>query len=277
MSLPAQLLVNMLNPQAAGEGKPPMLHQLQQDFLMALISEENPSPSAINNTNERLAIYRRSSEGARLRALKDAYPVTEKLLGSAFFNRMAEMYCAKTQSYSPDLADYGENFSNFAAEFPPLASLNYLPDVIQLEWAWHRAFYGPEQIALDKNDLVDAVKKLGGQLTFQLPCNARLISSSFPILKIWQANQENVLETPTIDLQEGCVHLLIWRSVTEIRMDELTFDEYQLLLAIQRGLNLEALCDFLQGTKIDPVTLLPQVISRGWVVFPLPLPVDSAN
>ncbi len=62
-------------------------------------------------------------------------------------------YASTYPSRSGDLNDFGGEFGDFLAGWPPAAQLPYLPDVARLEWAVERVFHAAEVPPLDLSRL----------------------------------------------------------------------------------------------------------------------------
>ena len=105
-------------------------------------------PGAGMTSTEHLTIYKGAILGTLERALGNIYPVCERLLGQEFFAGMARQFAYETPSTSPDLANFGDGFDTFIADFEPAAALTYLPDIAKLEWHWHRAFNAGDETVL---------------------------------------------------------------------------------------------------------------------------------
>lgn len=216
---------------------------------------------------QRLAIYRDSFTTSLINALADTYEVCRKLVGDEFFKAMAHLYVQQTPSDSPNIMDYGASFADFVAQFLPAQSLVYLADVARLEWAWHGALHGANYRPLDITSLSSIDEAHYAQLIFQLTPDSHLISSDYPIHRIWAMNQENYQGEEEIDLNSGGIKLLIWREVFNTRIDLLNPQEWQLLSYFKAGLSLgELCCDVLaQGAALDLNALLPECFKRGWI------------
>jgi len=255
------------------------LEELQNDFLQAFISNKS-KPSFLKHIKksqqlsqqDRLDIYQDSITECLANALREFYTVCEKLVGNLFFSGMAHSYIKQTPSHSPNLFDYGESFPTFVAEFKPAKSLLYLSDVCRLEWAWHRAYYAPDQQPLDFSELTKISEMSQNNLIFELPVTGTLIESTYPIHRIWEVNQERYQNKSDINLNEGGVKLLIWRKGIDLKIDLLTEKEWHLLSAINNHTPLDQLCVQLAkyDNTIDALQLLASVVRNGWIgsVFP---------
>jgi hypothetical protein len=258
-----------------------MLSELQRQFLAGVFDPENPTellgyirPLERLTPREQLSIYRGSVLSILTGALGEIYPVCHRLVGDAFFDLMAEDFIHLFPSQSPDLYDYGADFPQFTASFEPARSLPYLPDVAQLEWYWHRVFYGTKTTILDMNALAQVPLGRQGDIIFSLPSASALWESSYPIDRIWQVNQTDYQGDDCVDLGAGGVRLLIWRQGFTMRMDSLTVEEWEILKQIEFCQSFSRVCEYLSQLEPMPdiTSLLPRLVAQGWIAsFHLPL------
>ena len=255
---------------------PPELSDLQRLFYDAITTQDLQSIQALSpkmqstehlTFEQGLSAYQGSVVGKLSRALEDIYPVCCRLVGSAFFVAMAKQYIRRYPSRSPDLGDYGEQLAVFLAQFEPAAALPYLPDVARLEWHWHRVFNSEEQASLDLAALGQVSPEQWENLIFELPQNSVLLTSDYPVHRIWQVNQPDHTETAPVHLDQGGVNLFLWRDQDETRIDLPTDAEWQLLQAFAAGDRFGPICSQLatHSPVVDVAALLPVWVQRGWM------------
>lgn len=229
--------------------------------LQAISAHINASPGI--TASEHLRIYRRAILGTLVRALGNIYPVCKCLVGEQFFDGMARVYARQTPSRSPDLANYGQSFSDFIAAFEPAAGLPYLPDTAVLEWHWHRAFHAADEPGIDLAALGEVTEKDMSRIVFKLPASASLIASDYPVHRIWEVNQADWEGERRIDLDEGGVRLIVWRQDYDMRIDVLDEPSWWLLNAVAAGTPFGALSEAPNAADLD--TLLPGCVQHGWI------------
>ena len=250
------------------------LEELQERFYGAVFAGSPDKVAVskirkyINNTEglssiDHFNIYRNSITASLNRALGEIYPVCKQLVGNNFFNAMGKEYMRKTPSRSADLANYGEDFSDFIIGFEHAADLPYLPDVARLEWAWHRAFHAADETGLNITALAAVSENDKDHIIFHLPVSANLIASEYPVHHIWKVNQDDYEGDQTVNLDEGGIKLLVWRKNYDMRIDPLDIHEWNLLNAIQQQTPISELCDLDAGFEID--SLLPHCVKQGWI------------
>lgn len=249
------------------------LRHLQQTFCRAIVQPETELqflPYVLQqdqlSSTQRLAIYRNNKDSSILKILQSHYPVCSRLVGDKFFAGMANAYSTQTPSTYPDLNNYGRTFPQFIRDFPSAQSLPYLPEVAKLEWAWLQAFYGSDLFAtLDIERIAKIDTEQAQDIVFQLPANATLLTSPYPIDQIWQVNQPDAGGDETVELNDGGVCLIVWRKQWQVRIDYLDQTEWQLLQAFNNGLSLAAVCQEASAQAIDVSEYLPKLVNCGWI------------
>jgi hypothetical protein len=91
----------------------------------------------------RLQIYRHHYESSLAEALKAIYPVVCRLVDERFFAFAAHEYIKSSPPRRVCLHEYGADFAEFLASFPPCRELVYLPDVARLEQQINAALHSP--------------------------------------------------------------------------------------------------------------------------------------
>ncbi|MHB1947652.1 MAG: HvfC/BufC family peptide modification chaperone [Gammaproteobacteria bacterium] len=250
-----------------------LLRELQQQFIKDLFSEDNETLLHIQSSThltakEQLTIYRHSIHGALQKVLTDIFPVCCKLVGKEFFIAMSDVYIARTDSISPDIGNYGHKFPEFIASFPPAQTLPYLADVARLEWAWHRILSAPESGKLDFQQLSQHIESDNDKIIFILPCESFLLSSEYPIHRIWEVNQETYEGDQTITLMENeRYYFFVFRQGLIMRIDVISHDEWQILTWIQSGLTIAQVCEQanIESPELSIEEILPNLVRKQWL------------
>jgi hypothetical protein len=243
------------------------LKQLQETFYEGIFDPssnniEHASAYILNTEQileaERLSIYRGSILGGITTALTHIYPVCVKLVGEKYFTHMVAGYLKNTPSNSPDIGNYGEYLPAYIADFAPAKTLVYLADVAQLEWLWHTAFNASNDNSSTQNNF--PLTELQNLKEHELPSvkfcpesSAHLLSSPYPVQKIWQVNQADYHGDISVNLNEGGVNLVIWRNADlGMRIDELSDDEITFISAILNNASLGDIAEltFSQGLDV---------------------------
>jgi uncharacterized protein (UPF0276 family) len=174
----------------AGDGA---LAASQRSFATGLFNAAE-SASALTAfkgcTNEhRYALYRGNLTATWNKTLASAYPVIAQLVGDEFFGGLSQEYGRAHPSASGDLNEFGSHFAAFLTAFPHTASLPYLPDMAQLEWAMHRAHYAPDAPAMTSSELSAIAPDQLEECHLPLRPAVSVIASEWNVVPLWLAHQ----------------------------------------------------------------------------------------
>ena len=252
----------------------PSLHEIQTGFADSIFTRDDTGfekyiVRSAFPPERHVQIYRNNVFASLTSALQDVYPVVTRLVGEGFLKYAADEFIRRHPPRGGNLHDFGGEFAEFLAGFPPAAKLEYLPDVARLEWAYHRVFHGPNHAPLKQEALaaVPVEAALGihasrdsagyaspegacasstsryGELKFMLHPASRLLSSDYPILRIWQVNQPGYQGDDTVDLSEGGVRLLVIRRDITVEIQPLSQGDFALLQTLAAGKTFETACN----------------------------------
>ncbi|OGI56501.1 MAG: hypothetical protein A2V58_03490 [Candidatus Muproteobacteria bacterium RBG_19FT_COMBO_61_10] len=94
------------------------------------------------------------------------------------------------------------------------------------------------------------------------------MASDYPILRIWQTNQEDDTGDGQVDLAAGGEQVLVLRPHMTVEILPLSRGEYTLLQCLAAGASLGTACDmaFSQETALDLVGVLQKHIRHASLV-----------
>jgi len=250
----------------------PSLLELQRGFCDA-VYRGGPARSlgicsrGAYSAEQRVGLYRSSVVGILTGALAAVYPVVQRLVGEAFFERMARAYIPEHPSRSGDLHQYGESFAAFIDTFEPVAELVYLADVARLEWSYHQVFHAAAHPPLALADLARVPASQHPGLRFDLHPAAALLRSPFPVHRIWEVNLPGRALT-TVRLDEGEAHLLVVRPDLVVEVVSLAPGDFAFLQALGQGASLQTACELAVETdqRFEAGLALARYLQSGTVV-----------
>ena len=246
-----------------------MLRQLQQQWLRAFRQRSIEilaafEPNGALSLQRCLAIYTGSITETLAKSLALSFPVCQRLVGELAFRGFAYQFVKQQDLTVANLLYYHPEFITFIAQHPRLVDHCYLADVCRLEWAWQQAYYAAQANVMDFSVLAHMSVDQQSQLIFQLPAHATLLKSAYPIKRIFEVNQAGYQGDQTVHLDEGGVHLLIWRQDCLVRVDVVDELIWHCLHDVSRGLCLASLCDKYYD-KMDFCATLPHFLQQGWI------------
>jgi hypothetical protein len=214
----------------------PSLRERQLNFASALLAGDAEG-------GERIAIYRNSVRANYRKALGATYRVVSQLVGVPFFNAAVDAYVHATASTGGDLNVYGASFGEFLAGYAHARDLPYLPDVARLEWAIDEAARagdarGTPEAILGALAAIPAERFTA--LGFALDPSCRLLSSSYPVLRIWQVHQPGFAGDMAVAFDAPADHLLVRRECDVVVVERVTAGDFAMLRSLAGGGDLAA-------------------------------------
>lgn len=221
------------------------LAELQRNFISDCLSgklkQDNillakDIDSSVISAQGLMGIYQHSAIANITHSLSLTYPVIEKLLGKEFFSAMCREFVYVTWPKSGNMDDYGAEFSDFLAEFEHAKHLLYLKDVARLEWAFHQSSLAEDALITDWSTLAKVSDIL--QLKFLVTPSFSLISSDFPIDKIWHLNQNDNSSDFEVELageQGNNTFIVLFRQQLKTVVLPISVGEFTLLSAFDNG------------------------------------------
>jgi Putative DNA-binding domain len=221
----------------------------------------------------RLGVYRTNVFENYRKALGLTFSATERIVGSGFFAALAEEYVRSCPSRSGDVGRHGERFPEFLRHHRCSRELPYLADLARLEWCIDESFNEADADPLDLQRLAAVREEHCERLRFQLAPSCRLLSSCFPINRIWDLCQPDHDGEVNVGLGEGGVDLLVRRRGFAVVVEALDPGELAMLMALSTGHEFAAAYQYARAAddSFDPAAFLSKhVLSRVLVDFTLP-------
>ncbi|MFO1128117.1 MAG: DNA-binding domain-containing protein [Rhodospirillales bacterium] len=247
------------------------LHDLQRRFAAAVVESDASLLAGsivddVPGAKARLAIYANHYRVTLIDALAAVFPVVQELVGVPFFRAAARRYVRMVPPASPCLLAYGGEFSAFLDALPEARSLPYLGDVARLEWALNEASHAPGAPAL-ADDASPSTADGRSAPGLHLHPSCRLISSPFPVERIWRLHRKPCGERETVDLNAGGARLLVHRRQDDVGWLRLSPADYAFLQRLIIGGRLDEALALARTVdhRFDPTDLLTALIEGGLV------------
>lgn len=237
----------------------PSLRETQCEISRAIRSESGESAAMLVRNDgiepaQRLQIYRNNHRLGSRATLQAAYPVIERLGGAEWFRQSAACYIAAHPSTSGDLQNLGEHYPAFLRTVLADTAHAYFSDIASLEWA--------HQCVLTAADrppaALDALRAFAAddypRLVFIPRPALRVVTSPYPLLTIWQANQPHATEADAdaeIRLDGGESHVLLIRRRDHVELRNLCAGSCALLREFLRSRPLAAAATAAAETAVD--------------------------
>lgn len=174
----------------------------------------------------RLGVYRNNIAGGLTETLIVGFPVLEKLVGRDFLEHMAQRFVLAHPPAQGCLNTYGEELAPFIEGFAPASHLPWLADMARLEIAMNKAYYAPDDAALQADALAGLPQERLHEVRLSLTPSATLLRSPHALTAIRNYCLAGAPDGQAPDPDSGGVRLLIYRPVLEtviLEMDEGAF------------------------------------------------------
>ena len=212
-----------------------------------------------------LRVHRNTLLGALSNALRLSFVAVDRLVGEAFFDRMAVEYARAMPPRAPQLDEYGAGFAAFITGFPGTENLPYLGELARFDWQF-------AELARDRPALEPGGPSLlldgGARLHFLAPL--RLHGARYPVDRLRDAILAD--DAPTlgaIDLAPGDYHYALWRTPEGVRVRPLRLASSRFLAAVYAGAggaeSLAAAAADEQGTAAAMEILAQEILPAGFV------------
>ena len=224
-----------------------MLRDLQRTFRAAVTGQSDDALASHVRAPRgalaaRIDVYRTTVQESLADVLATAFPVTQRIVGAAFFRRLAGAFIAAHPPQVPQLSAYGEALPDFVAAFAPARDVPYLSDVARLEWARSDSYFAADAAHLDPATLQTLAPEDLDTLEFSLHPAARIVPSAFPILTIWEVNRPEVTDVPTVDMSIA-QRVLVTRQNDVVPMRDIGVGDMAFVTALAAGSGLADAAD----------------------------------
>ena len=255
----------------------PSLHELQRAIRLSLVEREDDTAAmyVVDDglaPEQRLAVYRNTFDANLANALRLSYPAVHRLVGAEFFEAAARTFAHELPPRNAYLDEYGAEFPEFLARFPPAATLAYLPDVARLEWAVNRALHASDAAPLDVQRLADLDPVDHARIRFAADPSITLLSAAYPADAIWRAVlAQDDAALGAIDLAAGPVWLQVHRRATGVEVTHIDERAWRFSDALFAGQPLGAALESATGTEA-PALLAEHIAAGRFVAYDLAEP-----
>ncbi len=210
-------------------------------------------------------VYRRSSRGARAKALADVYPVCRRLLGERSFDGLAREFVRREPSTGPDLNRFGDGFAGFvddvASTHAAFAGLPWLAELVALEWTCHSIYYASDDPPIDLGLLGRADP---AELLARPAAALGWLRTRWPVHAIWVAHVASD-DPPAMRIEPGDWYLVIDRHGFQARVQDVDPPLWQLLDACrQTGKRRRSLAELADDPILDSGRL-GELVERRWL------------
>ena len=175
-------------------------------FRAGLASQDvPPGVTAVGDLAHRFSVYRNTVAHSLSEALAQRFPTVLRLVGPAFFKATARIFVADHPPRSAILHEYGTEFPDFLAAFPPAATVPYLADIARLEVLRGQAYHAADALPISVAEVTAAFASGPETIRLDLHPSVRVIVSRHPIVSIWAMNQPGATLAPLPPMPEAAL------------------------------------------------------------------------
>jgi len=215
-----------------------------------------------------LRVHRNTVLGALANALRQSFVAVDRLVGEAFFDRMAVEFARARPPRAPQLDEYGAGFPDFIAAFPGTEALPYLKELAQFEWQ----FAALARCRVAAESAAPSLRLDNGlRLLFAAPL--WLHASRFPVEALRAAIlADDAGALQAIDIVPGAFHWALWRSEQGVHVRALGPASARFLAAVFDGADVAAALAAAEGSppggqaaEIVAQALAQEIMPAGFV------------
>jgi hypothetical protein len=232
-------------------------------------AESNPLPSllvASNFTPEQLInIYRNNFVMSLRELLEQLFPVTQALVGTAYFTQTSQQFIQHCPLEEPHLNHYGGHFVSFIEELKALEHMPFVAQMAQLEWHLDRISH----IYYQPNFNFDKLAQIGEEqylnIHFNLSETCHLQTSSMDLIALHKdvsAASKTSPDTNQTNYQKLSYILVLQNQQGESALMPLNHQHWVWLSGLQNGFTLAQLCG-IENTEIT--SLMAQI--TDWIAL----------
>ena len=178
-----------------------------------------------------MRVHRNTVLGALCNALRASFTSIERLVGEAFFDRMAVEYARAAPPRAPQLNLYGSDFPDFIADFPGTGNLPYLAELARFDWqldALGRMQSGDESAG--------TALLLDGGVRLRFRTTLRVHAAAYAVEELRNAIlADDAQALGAIDLKSAAHHYALWRAPAGVKVQRLSAVSARFLAAALAG------------------------------------------
>lgn len=179
----------------------------QTAFRDGLFDPDRATPDGLEGADhspagKRYDVYRNNVTYSLIAALKTAFPLVRKILGSQSFDTLAPIYVRAHPPSSPLMMHYGADFPRFIEDFAPLKKLGYLADCARLDVALRRSYHAADAPKFDLERFQKLPPDEMMQQKLRLAPSVIVVKSAWPLFDLWRFNMVEGAPKPNMQPQD---------------------------------------------------------------------------
>ncbi|THD61045.1 DNA-binding domain-containing protein [Phenylobacterium sp.] len=181
-----------------------------------------------------LSVYRNTILKGAIDVLAAAYGTVARVVGEDWLRAAAADYVRERPPTRPSMLDYGADFPEWLAAFPPARDTPYLGGVALLDRLWNRAYFAADAEAITASAVTRLSPDELGATTARLNPSAGLAAFDQTIASLWLA-QRREGDFRGFELQAQPEYALVVRVGGDVELHRLGPGGYGFLRACEAG------------------------------------------
>lgn len=247
----------------------PEIAAVQSSFRAGIAG--SPVPEGVTapeptDLERRFSVYRNNVMSSLTNALRQRFPVVERLVGEEFAKALFAEFIRQHPPQSPLMMKYGGELADFIRGFSPVSSLPYLADVARLEFSRGVAYHAADAGPIRMDELSRGAAGDAEAFGLALHPSVQVLVSPFPIHTIWDSNQPG--RTPVRISASEPEAVLVARDGFTVVTERLPQAEGIFLTGLIKGWNFirAAEAGISVDEAFDPATSLARLLQMNLVV-----------
>lgn len=228
--------------------KQPTLHRHQAQILDAILGDEAEMPGATEAHCRRLWVYKNNTYLAIYDYLVDVFPAVVGVVGEAYFKQVTRQMLQSAPPTKGNLNRFGEGLIKHFSRHLVNGELLYLPDLLELEWALHQAYFADNSTQLDPSAFSETELL---NLPVRLNSTVALLQSRYPIFEIHRQSLPDFDQEVSINLNQSADKILVYKQQALVRHRLLNELEYELIMELDSAGTLMRAIENISGQLLD--------------------------
>lgn len=202
----------------------------------------------------RLDVYAEAYFSRLHDSLAEDFPATARLLDGIDFQRLVADYLKEYPSRTPTMTEVGRHLPIFIREYQRLKSIEFLPELISLEWRAIEIYFMDPEATLDLGKLTSQDDFGWSEARFKINPSTKIVSSDWDLSRLWSW-RENGREIENLPERGNERDYLLFRDKSgDVRLERMSIPQSYLIRELIAGSPLSDTLFRLEGSHLAPLS-----------------------
>lgn len=221
------------------------LRSVQSNFIDSVLVLDDQLSPAIDAHKQRLWVYQNNLFAATREYLEEVYPAVLGVVGDGFFKQMAQVFVQNKPPSEGNISLFGQDFNSAIAAFDALQEMPYLVDLMNYEWALHKAYFASLANCIDPS-AIEQSELLSMPICFNP--SVAIIHSKSPIYEIHRQSLPGYTAAVAIELNQSQDSLIVYKQEHSVVSRLLNEDEAIFMDVLSKSENILQSIEQLHGS-----------------------------